>query len=520
MSLNEASETTIKMTSLSKDWTIIFACLLVVLTIFYGIYAALLISRRSVQPLQFRGPLLLGFTHLGLALSSLFVVIFLLFETDGIEANYDIACNQFDWILWTSDYLIIAPYIVRAIRVILIFTPRPIVDNDHDTIAFTASVNAQGLNDPLMREQQSIARTSTRLSHPSLTTFQLLKPLIAAFIILSGVKVALYFFHINTTHGFGCVSSSTEVWDIVQAITLLLLLYVLHRLRQVKDEIRDDFGQLKEYTAISYIWLVYWIATFILGIVREGSVLNHLTGSPALVSVEDSRLIHAPILLVCNLCMTFASISHAIYLSYSQSFSPLWSSPDSLLNIDSLLKDIICIQHFRAYLATRHRVQLVLAWVEIELLKDFYEHILSSAMIGFDYSQQYVPDDSISAFDESADSMHLSGSPQQRSLGWYRMSDSARLAIRQESQRIFDRYLHTQSPTNVGLSAVTLHKVTRDLSGDSISITCFDEVQAELYERMHSELAGFLDSRECQRCWQELNREEQLRDALQKSGMI
>lgn len=46
----------------------------------------------------------------------------------------------------------------------------------------------------------------------------------------------------------------------------------------------------------------------------------------------------------------------------------LWSVvSDALCSLETLLKDIVCIQYFRNYLMSINRVEYILAWVEMEV---------------------------------------------------------------------------------------------------------------------------------------------------------
>jgi len=72
-----------------------------------------------------------------------------------------------------------------------------------------------------------------------------------------------------------------------------------------------------------------------------------------------------------NLAIFFASAAWPLVQSYSNPFPALWSNADALCSLDTLLKDIVCITYFRNYLASINRVEWILAWVEMELFKDF-----------------------------------------------------------------------------------------------------------------------------------------------------
>ena len=466
---------------------VLFYSLLGAVSIFYLLLFTFTCLRYRAQPLPFRSPPLLLLTLLGLALSSIWVSLFLVLDSDGVEAHYDIICDQWDWVLWSADLCIVLPYALRAYRIFRIFTSR--------STPSSASTTLGSLNG-------SLTHAASSHSPPTaISSLHLLLAFALAFLLLSALKVVLNLFHISTSHGFGCAGSTTEVWEVIGIAEVALLLLAIRRLKQVRQEIRDDYGMMREYSVVGALWVTYWLATVGLGVIREGSLVHQWTGVRFTISLALYRYIHTPLILARNLLITLVTSLYPLYLSYHHTFTPLWSSPDSLLSLDSLLKDIICIQYYRQYLISIDHVEWVLAWVEIELFKDMVDPFGSS--------------DTLPPTSSSSSSILGEVAPPRG----YTAKQQA--MINEEAHRIYDKYLIPSAPMYVHVSALTLQRIGRELSSaQGVGAECFDDVQGELYGKMNSEFARFLSSPLCEQCLGELEREEQLRETLEKSGMI
>jgi hypothetical protein len=88
------------------------------------------------------------------------------------------------------------------------------------------------------------------------------------------------------------------------------------------------------------------------------------------------------------------------------------------------------------------------------------------------------------------------------------------------ARRIYEKYIQLGSELEVHLSPSIVHLVTRDVHVGVPQITCFEEAQRELLQFMEAEFARFLSSPSCEACLRELEKEEQLREVLERSGMI
>jgi len=58
------------------------------------------------------------------------------------------------------------------------------------------------------------------------------------------------------------------------------------------------------------------------------------------------------------------------------------------------------------------------------------------------------------------------------------------------------------------------------LGGGGATLSCFVESQSELFSLMEAEFPRFLSSPSCEACLHELEKEEVLREVLEKSDMI
>ena len=76
------------------------------------------------------------------------------------------------------------------------------------------------------------------------------------------------------------------------------------------------------------------------------------------------------ILLTRNVIFFLITLVWPLALSFTRDYFPLWSQTDSLRSIDSLLRDLVCVKHFRNFLIAHGRVQYLQCWIEIELFRD------------------------------------------------------------------------------------------------------------------------------------------------------
>jgi hypothetical protein len=93
-------------------------------------------------------------------------------------------------------------------------------------------------------------------------------------------------------------------------------------------------------------------------------------------------------------------------------------------------------------------------------------------------------------------------------------------ALGAQARRIYDKYIQLGAELEVHLSPSSVHLVTREVHVGNPSISCFEESQAELFQLMEAEFPRFLSSPSCEACLHELEKEEVLREVLEKSDMI
>ena len=109
----------------------------------------------------------------------------------------------------------------------------------------------------------------------------------------------------------------------------------------------------------------------------------------------------------------------------------------ALCSLDTLLKDIVCIQYFRNYLMSVNRVEWILCWVELELFRDLDP------------------------------------------------ADTEQLAV--QARRIYEKYIQLGAELEVHLSPSSVHMLTREVHMGTPDLTCFEEAQFELQQLMEAE---------------------------------
>jgi hypothetical protein len=124
-----------------------------------------------------------------------------------------------------------------------------------------------------------------------------------------------------------------------------------------------------DFVLSSGIWFVSTAGICVILFMFSGSLTDWFDDS---ITSTAYLQWHAGIICVRNMAVFIVSVAWPVHLSFAANpFVPLWSNCDALRSLESLLKDIVCIQYFRHFL-TRNpsTVQYILCWVEIELYKD------------------------------------------------------------------------------------------------------------------------------------------------------
>jgi hypothetical protein len=198
------------------------------------------------------------------------------------------------------------------------------------------------------------------------TEGSLLRILVALVILFAMVQVTSDALSWNLeVVGLSCGQGGVAAWLAIHAAELALLAYALIRIR---DQ-RDDYGVMAELRVVSVTWMLALCAQFVVQVFSPESTLNRWFRAPTL-GADAFEEADALIVIARNMIIFAVSVVWPVYLTYSDPFVPLWSNCDALRSLESLLRDIICIQYFRNFLAQERRVETILCWVEIELFQD------------------------------------------------------------------------------------------------------------------------------------------------------
>lgn len=416
-------------------WVLLVACC--VYTASFLLFSLLMVYRRNCQPLKFRTPCLLFATQLGALVSCSSQLLFL--STEAGSNTYlmdrETVCEVLAWSACVSYPLIVAPYFLRGYRLVRIFT-------------FAGP-----------------SRESHRWKSLVITDGTLLTLLggVLALAVALGALLHIKSFNLSWTDG-ACVNVRPVVAVMLLVVQTVALVMFFGRMRTV----RDDFGTSREFVSVWVVWVALEIAQ--LGAcLAYGDHQLWLWNPPVLQSeyvVVSSCL---TVLLDCAV-LGFSMVWPVVWTSAPHAYSPLWSSSDSLRSLDTLLKDIVCIQYFRSYLTVEATAEYILCWVEIELLRDLAPKAAKTKMMAGQIYEKY--------FKPSAD-----------------MEVRVRLDIRDRLERSIFR-------------------------AKEFDIRCFDEVQREVFDYMNGMFSKFLASESCRVCLQELETEELLKTALEESNMI
>ena len=122
-----------------------------------------LIRRRFIQPIRFRSLYMLLAIGLGIIISSIWSVIYLLLP-QILSSSSSILCSQLSYILWAADIMMIIPLFLRAIRLFIIFTPRK------SKVLTTNNNNANINNNNNNNNVQTSSSLATSSSSSSSTT--------------------------------------------------------------------------------------------------------------------------------------------------------------------------------------------------------------------------------------------------------------------------------------------------------------------------------------------------------------
>jgi len=352
-------------------------------------------------------------------------------------------CDTWTWLQWFCYPSLVVPYVLRTYRISKIFNVRP----DQQV------VNPKYWDSLVVRE---------------LFLFQLYLVVVA---VLFTAKIILFSTHVDFSiaEGYGCRGSYPVFWMSLHLAEIVLGIYAIYRLKNI----RDDYGISCELTAVSAVWIVATVAMFVTLSLRTGS-LPHEWFSGDNIGTKVYEQTHAAFANLRNMVVFVISVAWPLVQTYSTPFVPLWSNCDALRELDSLLKDIVCIQYFRKFLASTRSGQherYILCWVEIELYKD----------------------------------MAPAGNQE---------------ALVHQATRILEKYVRAGSELEVQCSAVARQRAMDDIRSGAVTSDTFTDVQHDVFEMMRTLFPTFLASESCRECLTQLEQEEHLREILEKSDMI
>lgn len=361
--------------------------------------------------------------------------------------SHDTQCRLGEWVVWLGYPLMVLPYALRAYRMHRLYS---------------------------VRSSEKLAGEARRWRKLVTTESHLLKIFGGVMFLFACVMVARVTmrWEVNMV-GYGCGSDVTAGWLSLHAAEALMLCGVLYSLR----ESRDDFGVMAELAAVAGVWVVAAAAQFSAEAIHSGSAINGWFGGGsrdhAGGGLGQLGYLRMSVLVVAarNSLLFAVSVMAPLCRTYCEPFVPLWSTCDSMRSLESLLKDIVCISYFRAYLTEQDKAESILCWVEIELFSDV-------------------------AAEDGDD------------------------AAAEHARRIHDKYMTRGAELEVRVSDGARSRVLKAIEAGEAGPFLFREVQLELFQLMHEDFALFLASDTCRVCMQELEREEHLRSVLQHSEMI
>lgn len=281
----------------------------------------------------------------------------------------------------------------------------------------------------------------------------------------------------------------TDIYPLISAIVsfleLVMAIIVVCKLRKV----RDDYGIRNEIVFVSVAWIGCSVALVV--------TLFYTVPNPSFLK-HDLPLTYYRVaaIVVCMRDVSVFVVSCVVPVVGSfnpASYSALWSCSDNLRSLETLLKDIVCVQYFRNFLTVEASAEYILAWVEIELFKDVIEESgggTREGSINRDYMVYGVKD----GFSDGR---------------------TKEMAI-----YVFEKYFRDGCELEVRVKSDVRGRLERGIFRGELHERCFDEVQREIFDHMNSMFPRFLASESCRDCLQELESEEWLKNALERSLMI
>mmetsp|Transcript_17968 Transcript_17968/g.28613 ORF Transcript_17968/g.28613 Transcript_17968/m.28613 type:complete len:556 (-) Transcript_17968:18-1685(-) len=492
-------------------WTAIYA-------IAFLFCSILLFIQRQKQPVKFRGALLIFVSSLsGLCLT---VSQGSAYFRTAVGFDVNLYCMIDSWITWTCYPLFLLPYFLRAMRGLWIdhevfkaFITRQRADNSNPSEAI-ATTTAQSVSmespqnspegcgrwyDPavftsIMRGRNGVGMalwggselvSNERRTAPMVTERSLLRILFLSVIISAIIKVlvdvGLYVSSNSDSTEYGTQTGggmcSRQTLDGQMAVLACLHLAEIAILIYMVRSIKSDWMGARFYRKIEFgLFIIVWSCTclalaIIFVVQRVGGASN--------VNWEELPF---GVLMIRNSLSFFISHAWIVILSFDAGLAERhdlpFSSCQSFTSLDGVLGDLICMQYFREYLISLSQAEVLLCWMEIDLLAESppYSAPLHARRI---WTKYLVP-----------------GAP---------LSVDVSQAARSEAER--------------GLKALE-DGSGRAAAGGAAAAGAFEHIQAELFSKMKGSYGPFLASPQGRECHRRLERQEILQKALLLCDMI
>mmetsp|Transcript_13728 Transcript_13728/g.33561 ORF Transcript_13728/g.33561 Transcript_13728/m.33561 type:complete len:573 (+) Transcript_13728:154-1872(+) len=476
----------------------------------------LLYCHREVQPIKFRGARIVFLSSLGCFVLTVTYAASYFRRLKGFDT--EAYCVISGWLEWIFYPMMLLPYYLRAYRGLRIdrsvlkalrgrqrVTSHGSSEDDtraggggewHESKAVISSIMGWGSGekkssgDGAADEYENAPEFAgdlvywERKAAPRLTEWVLLKfcfRCIFVVMIIKAVVDVICWLALGPPMGVHtaafCTYSLVTRSGIYSTMHVLETVVLAHMVRSLKsDWLGARFYRKLEFGLFLTVWLMCCVGIGVFCVaVWIGAMPN--------VDLGD---IIIGIMMIRN-TLVFA-ISHfwVVVLTFDGNLAhqhalPL-SSCQSLTSLASILQDINCMQYFREYLMSLSQVEILLCWMEIDLLRDV--------------------------------------SPSTVAL---------------HAQRIWEKYLTAHAALGVTVSNaahVSAQKRLEELrsitgSGpEANNLRCglqevvFDDVQRELFDQMKSVYGPFLVSIQGRACHERLERQEILQKALALCGMV
>ena len=266
-------------------------------------------------------------------------------------------------------------------------------------------------------------------------------------------------FNLNVTDlTLGCLSqNTTPSLDVYLYVfiggsfgTVLFLAILLFVVKDIPPYLSGS-NDLKLFTLFSFLVAITYTLFYF-------ALPEHVFNLKILIAIEYVRNVGVvSILVLIPLVSVYFATPKVL----------LFSSCDSLLTLDTLLHDIVCVQYFRKWLITEWSVEVLLAWVELELYKDTPPHLMNK-----------------------------------------------------ESNRLMYRYFEKDSELEIPLPSNFIDPVRQCIAYNNCSSKTFLGVQNCLFTMLNIEYPKFLASDSCKSLLLHLEREELTEQTLKLSDMI